>query len=95
MNVLRYSTRKNNTVLDFIVRFFADCPIYSCLPFRQVLRVNSLATLAPPALVSFGIKSVNAIPFLREVGVIRVNVSNETTCVRQPLRFSQVALASC
>src|ERR1700758_4565695 len=94
MNPLERSVRKKNTELYFIVRPLTNCSLYCPLPCISIVRMYSLQPLLPLWPPLFRIKSVYAIPFIRQMErVSSCHLPNPVTRVRYPLSFREIGLA--
>ncbi len=95
VNVFDRAVWKKDSEFHFVMRLcnnsLIDCP----LPFGPILRMNALQTLSPSRRAVFRAETINAVPFLRQMqGSSPRNPPGPAPCVREPLRFRQVRLAS-
>src|SRR5439155_25855824 len=75
-------------------RLLMNCSLDCSLPRVSILRMYSLQPLLPRWHSLFGIKSVNAIPFVRQMQCVSsCYLPNPTTRVRQPLRLCEIVFA--
>src|SRR5712664_2497812 len=95
VDVFDSAARKKDSEFQFVIRLFTygsiDCP----LPLGSILRMNALQPFFPSRYALFWIEAIYAIPFLGYMQSVSSRYPpSPTPCVREPLRFRQVRLAS-
>src|SRR6266849_8907055 len=86
---------KKDSEFHFVTRLFSDCSIDCPLPPGSILRMDALQPFFPSRRALFWIEAIYAVPFLGQMqGVSSRHPPGPTPCVREPLRFRQVRLAS-
>src|SRR5882672_5165430 len=86
---------KKDSEFHLVIRLFSNCSIDCPLPLGSILRMSALQTFFKSRRAIFWIEAINAVPFLGQMqGVSSRYPPGPTPCVREPLRFLQVRLAS-
>src|ERR1700761_221633 len=94
VNPLERSVRKKNTEFYFIIGSITNCSLDCPLPCVSIVRMYSLQPFFPLRHPLFRIKSVYAIPLIRQVECVSsCHLPNPTTRVRYPLRLREVRFA--
>ena len=94
VDVFDSAARKEDSDFLVVIRLFSDCSIDCPLPLRAILRMSALQTFFKSRRALFWIEAIYAVPFLGQMqeGASRYP-PGPTPCVREPLRFRQIALA--
>src|SRR4029077_4273761 len=95
MNEPDWGARWNDSKLHVIGRFLGYRPFDCSLPAGAILRMDTLQTFFPSGTAILGVKSVYAIPFLRQIQRVPCgNVPCPTAHMSQSLRLGKVTLAA-
>jgi hypothetical protein len=95
VDVFDGAARKKDSEFQFVFQLFIDCSIDCPLPLGSILRMSAQQTFSKSRRPIFWIEAINAVPFLGQMhGVSSRYPPGPTPCVREPLRFRQVRLAS-
>src|SRR5882724_3019289 len=95
VNPLENSLRKNNAELYVVIRSLTNCSLDYPFPSASILWMYPLQSLLPRWDPLFRIKSINAIPFIRQMQHLSsCYLPGPTAQVRKPLRFCEIRLAA-
>src|ERR1700678_4523976 len=86
---------KKDSEFHLVLRLSRGCSIECPLPLGSILRMCALQIFFKSRRPIFWIEAINAVPLLRQMqGVSSRYSPRPTACVREPLCFRQVRLAS-
>src|SRR5260370_762903 len=86
---------KKESEFDSAFRVFSDCSIDCSFPFGSIPRMRALQPFFKSRRALFRIEAIKAVPFNGQMqGASSRYPPGPTPCVREPLRFRQVRLAS-